>query len=175
MTAISAGSASGLRRRPVRHAEERRREIDRRRWLRRHDWYSGVGGAALDLFGFKVAGSVGIDNLGDIQHKFMTAGVAYGFARSTPRSPTPISGNSNNDFETQAGYKKPGNLVLSADYAIAPGLVLASDLAGFDMDQTNAGKAATVKATRAGWRGKRSAKSSNLSRLALRDFECGGA
>ena len=29
------------------------------------DWWSAVGGVALDLWGFKLAGSVGTDNIGD--------------------------------------------------------------------------------------------------------------
>ena len=138
------------------------------------DWYSGVGGAALDLFGFKVAGSVGIDNLGDIEHKFMTAGIAYGFGPVNTSLTYAYIWDSNNDFETQAGYKKPGNLVLSADYAIAPGLVLAGDLASFDMDQTNAGKAATGEGDK-GWAGVASVRlSSNLSLLALRGSGAAG-
>lgn len=116
------------------------------------DWYSGVGGAAVDLYGFKLAGSVGIDNLGDVQHKFMTAGIGYGFGPVNTSITYAWIWDSNNDFEENAGYKKPYNLVFSADYALAPGLVLAGDVAAFDMDQTNAGKAVTGTGDK-GWAG----------------------
>ena len=41
---------------------------------------------------------------------------------------------SNNDFAEANGYDKPYNIVFSADYALAPGLVLAGDVAYFDLD-----------------------------------------
>ena len=43
--------------------------------------------------------------------------------------------NSNNNFSDANGYDKPYNIVFSADYALAPGLVLAGDVAYFDLDQ----------------------------------------
>jgi hypothetical protein len=43
-------------------------------------------------------------------------------------------GHSNDDFSEAEGYDKPYNIVFSADYAPAPGLVLAGDVAYFDLD-----------------------------------------
>ena len=105
----------------------------------------------------------------------MTAGIGYSFGPVNTSLTYAYIWDSNNDFEEQAGYKKPGNLVLSADYAIAPGLVLAGDLASFDMDQTNAGKAVTGEGDK-GWAGVASVR---LSVLIYNDSPfgdwCGGA
>ena len=45
--------------------------------------------------------------------------------------------DSNNDFSDANGYDKPYNIVASADIALAPGLVLAGDIAYFDLDQSS--------------------------------------
>ena len=42
--------------------------------------------------------------------------------------------DSNNDFAEANGYDKPYNIVFSADYPLVPGLVLAGDVAYFDLD-----------------------------------------
>src|SRR3954454_12998281 len=98
------------------------------------DWYSGVGGVALDLFGFKLAGSVGTDNVGDTDHQFATAGIGYGIGPVNTSVTAAYIFDSNDDFSERNGYDKPYNIVFSADYALAPGLVLAGDVAYFDLD-----------------------------------------
>jgi predicted porin len=101
------------------------------------DWYSGVGGVALDLWGFKLAGSVGTDHVGDIEHQFATAGIGYGFGPVNTSITGAYIWDSNNDFSDAVGYDKPYNIVFSADYALAPGLVIAGDVAYFDLDQNS--------------------------------------
>jgi hypothetical protein len=101
------------------------------------DWYSGVGGVALDLFGFKLAGSVGTDNVGDEDHQFATAGIGAALGPVNTSITAAYIFDSNQDFSNREGYDKPYNIVFSADYALAPGLVLAGDVAYFDLDQTS--------------------------------------
>ena len=101
------------------------------------DWYSGVGGVALDLFGFKLAGSVGTDKVGDLEHQFATAGIGAALGPVNTSITAAYIWDSNNDFSDANGYDKPYNIVASADIALAPGLVLAGDIAYFDLDQSS--------------------------------------
>ena len=98
------------------------------------DWWSAVGGVALDLDGFKLAGGVGTDHVGDFDHQFATAGIGYGFGPLNTSITAAYIFDSNNDFSDANGYDKPYNIVASADYALAPGLVLAGDVAYFNLD-----------------------------------------
>jgi len=98
------------------------------------EYYNVTGGVALDLWGFKLAGSVGTDTIGNEDHQFATAGIAYGFGPVNTSITYATIWDSNNDFSDREGYDKPKNLVVSADYALAPGLVLAGDVAFFDLD-----------------------------------------
>jgi len=98
------------------------------------DWYSGIYGAALDIQGFKLAGSIGTDKVGDQDHQFMTAGIAYGYGPANASITYAWIFDSNNDFSDAQGYDKPQNLVASADYALAPGLALAGDVSLFNND-----------------------------------------
>ena len=43
-------------------------------------YWNTTGGVALDLYGFKLAGSVGTDHVGDEDHQFATAGIEIGRA-----------------------------------------------------------------------------------------------
>ena len=43
------------------------------------EWWGVQGGAAVDLFGFNIAGSIATDNVGDTERNFFTAGVGYDF------------------------------------------------------------------------------------------------
>jgi outer membrane protein OmpU len=97
-------------------------------------YWNTTGGVVLDLFGFKLGGSVGTDNVGDLDHQFMTAGVGYGFGPVNLSVTYAYIFDSNNDFSEAKGYDKPYNLVFSADYALAPGLVLAGDVSTFNLD-----------------------------------------
>ncbi len=100
-------------------------------------WYGIQGGAALDLFGFKIAGSVGSDNPGDAQRNFFTAGIAYGFGPVNTSITYGQIFDANSDFEEATGIGDSAyNVVLSADIALAPGLVLAGDVSKFDNDGT---------------------------------------
>ena len=98
------------------------------------DWWSAVGGVAVDLDGFKLAGSVGTDHVGDEDHQFATAGIGYGYGPVNASITAAYIFDSNNDFSDANGYDKPYNIVASADYALAPGLVLAGDVAYFNLD-----------------------------------------
>jgi outer membrane protein OmpU len=98
------------------------------------DWWNVTGGLVVDLFGFKLAGSVGQDNPGDARRNWFTAGIGYGFGPVNTSLTYAQIFDSNNDFEEATGFSKPNNLVFSADYALAPGLVLAGDVGVFDND-----------------------------------------
>ena len=100
-------------------------------------WYGIQGGAALDLFGFKVAGNVASDNVGDTTRNFFTAGIGYGFGPLNTSITYGQIFDANSDFEEQSGIGDSAyNVVFSADYALAPGLVLAGDVSAFDNDST---------------------------------------
>ena len=98
------------------------------------NYWNVTGGAAIDLYGFKLAGSVGTNTLGNLDHRFATAGIGYGFGPVNTSITAAYIFDSNNDFSTANGYDKPYNIVASADYALAPGLVLAGDVAYFNLD-----------------------------------------
>ena len=98
------------------------------------DWWNVTGGVVVDLFGFKLAGSIGQDNPGDARRNWFTAGIGYGFGPVNTSVTYGQIFDSNNDFEEATGFSKPNNLVFSADYALAPGLVLAGDVGVFDND-----------------------------------------
>jgi outer membrane protein OmpU len=97
-------------------------------------YWNVTGGVALDLFGFKLACSVGMDTLGDQDNQFATAGIGYGIGPVNTSITAAYIWHSNDDFSEAEGYDKPYNIVFSADYALAPGLVLAGDVAYFDLD-----------------------------------------
>jgi predicted porin len=100
-------------------------------------WWGVQGGASVDLFGFKLAGSVATDNVGDTTRNFFTAGIG---AALGPVNTSVTYGqifDTNADFDEATGIgDKAYNLVFSADIALAPGLVLAGDVATFDNDTT---------------------------------------
>jgi predicted porin len=98
------------------------------------DWWGVQGGAALDLFGFKVAGSVATNNVGDLTNNFMTAGVGYGFGPVDVSLTYAWIFDANNDFEEASGVDNPDTWIVSATYLLAPGLALQGDVAYFDND-----------------------------------------
>jgi outer membrane protein OmpU len=98
------------------------------------NYWNVTGGAVLDLFGFRLGGSVGTDTVGDQDHQFMTAGIGAALGPVNTSVTYAYIWDSNNDFSEAKGYDKPYNLVFSADIALAPGLVLAGDVAYFNLD-----------------------------------------
>ena len=98
-------------------------------------WWGVQGGANIDLFGFKLGGSVGHDEVGETKRDFFTAGIGYGFGPVGTSITYGKIFNTNYDFDEATGFGDEAyNLVFSADYAIAPGLVLAGDVSKFDND-----------------------------------------
>ncbi|MFO1087662.1 MAG: porin [Reyranellaceae bacterium] len=97
-------------------------------------WWSATYGAVLDISGIQLGGSVGTDHLGDWNHQFMTAGIGYEFGPVSTSLTYAWIWDSNDDFSEANGYDKPRELVLSAGYALAPGLSLQGDIAAFDND-----------------------------------------
>lgn len=95
-------------------------------------WWGVQGGVNVDLFGFKLGGAVGQDNVGDTKRDFFNVGLAYGFGPLNTSIGYGKIFSANNDFNEATGIDKGSNLVVSADYAIAPGLVLAGDVSWFD-------------------------------------------
>ena len=100
-------------------------------------WWGIQTGANVDLFGFKLGGSVAHDEVGETQRDFFTAGIG---ATLGPVNTSITYGqifNTNSDFDEATGIgDKAYNLVFSADVPLAPGLVLAGDVSKFDNDAT---------------------------------------
>ena len=107
------------------------------------DWWGVQGGASVDLFGFKLAGSVAQDNVGDTRRNFFTAGIGAALGPVNTSLTYGKIFDANQDFQDVSGVDKASNLVLSADYALAPGLVLAGDVGWFDNDQTDSAATGT--------------------------------
>ncbi len=101
-------------------------------------WRGAQAGASVDLFGFKLAGSYGYNEVGDLKNQFITAGIG---ASLGPVNTSVTYGqmiDTNGDFDEARGIGDSAyNLVVSADVPIAPGLVLAGDVSFFDNDQTD--------------------------------------
>ena len=101
------------------------------------EWYGIQPGISVDLFGFKVAGGYGYNKVGDQKNQFATAGIGYGFGPVNTSITYGQMVDTNSDFDEATGIGDNAyNLVFSADYALAPGLVLAGDVATFDNDST---------------------------------------
>ena len=100
-------------------------------------WWGVQAGAALDLYGFKLAGSIANDEVGDTTRKFFTAGIGAALGPVNTSITYGQIFDTNSDFDEATGIgDKAYNVVFSADYAIAPGLVLAGDVSKFDNDAT---------------------------------------
>ena len=102
------------------------------------DWWGVQPGVSLDLAGFKLAGGYGYNKIGDQQNQFATAGIGYGYGPLNTSITYGQMLDTNADFDENTGIGDNAyNLVFSADYALAPGLVLAGDVATFDNDATD--------------------------------------
>ena len=105
MTAIFGGvGVPGLGGRPLRRAEERRRATA----FDDDEWWGVQGGAALDLFGFKLAGSVGHDKLGDAQRDFFTAGIGAALGPVNTSLTYGQIFDANSDFEEATRHRRLG-------------------------------------------------------------------
>ena len=98
------------------------------------DCYTWGAGASVNLFGFRLAGGYFSQTVGDAEKDFFNAGIGAGlgpvnlsltYGQVIDSSDLVVNGNE---------LDEPYNLVLSADVALAPGLVLAGDVSYFDND-----------------------------------------
>jgi hypothetical protein len=100
------------------------------------DCHGVYGGAVVDLFGIKLAGGYGAERFGGLEKDFYNIGLGAGLG------PTNVSINYGKVVDSDGlarngvAVDKPSNLVISADIALVPGLVLAGDLGLFDNDAT---------------------------------------
>ena len=102
------------------------------------DWWGVQPGISFDLAGFRLAGGYGYNKIGDQKNQFATAGVGYGYGPLNTSITYGQMLDTNSDFDENTGIGDQAyNLVFSADYALAPGLVLAGDVATFDNDSTD--------------------------------------
>lgn len=97
-------------------------------------WWGVQGGVNVDLFGFKLGGAVGTDNVGETKRNFFNIGAAAALGPVNTSIGYGYIFDANNDFTEATGIDKGHNLVVSADIALAPGLVLAGDVSWFDND-----------------------------------------
>jgi predicted porin len=94
------------------------------------DWWGCQAGASVDLFGLNLAGSYGQQSIGNQDKKLFTAGIGYVFGSLN----TSITYGKVLDIDRSTGLDKPSNLVVSADIALMPGVVLAGDVGFFNND-----------------------------------------
>ena len=96
------------------------------------DFQTIMAGVATEVFGFKVAGSYGTEETGALERDWFTAGVGYGIG---PVNTSVTYGQVIDSDGFVAG--DVSNLVVSADLAVMPGVVLAGDVGFFDNDLSN--------------------------------------
>ena len=101
-------------------------------------WWGVQPGISFDLFGFKLAGNYAYQELGDTKNQFVTAGIGYGYGPVNTSITAGKMIDTNSDYDEAIGVGDEAyNIVFSADYALAPGLVLAGDVSMFDNDQVD--------------------------------------
>ena len=93
------------------------------------DGWAWYGGAALDLFGFKVAGGFGDEEFGSLEKTYFNAGGAVKLG------PANVSINYGQIIDSE-GYTadEPNNIILGADVGPMPGLIVGAELLYFDND-----------------------------------------
>ena len=80
-------------------------------------WWGVQAGATIDLFGFKLGGSVGHDEVGETERDFFTAGIGFGFGPVNTSITYGQIFDTNYDFDEATGFGDDAyNLVFSADY-----------------------------------------------------------
>jgi outer membrane protein OmpU len=99
------------------------------------------GGANVDLFGFKLGGGYGTQEFGGAEKDFFNVGVGWGYGPvNTSINYGKVVDSKNLAFGTPAQpVDEPSNLVVSADVALMPGVVLAGDVGWFDNDRDGGG------------------------------------
>lgn len=92
-------------------------------------YWTYYGGVATDVFGFKVAGGFGDENVGGLERTYFNAGVGAGFG------PVNVSLNYGKVLDS-SGYAadKPSIWVAGADVGLMPGLVLGGEVSYVDND-----------------------------------------
>jgi len=93
------------------------------------DAWAYYAGATTNIFGFKLGGGFGDEEFGGTEKTYYNAGVGAALG------PANVSLNYGQIIDSE-GYAgdEPYNIVLSADMALMPGLVLAGDVAYFNND-----------------------------------------
>jgi outer membrane protein OmpU len=93
------------------------------------DGWAWYGGAALDLFGFKLAGGFGDEEFGGLEKTYYNAGAA------AQLGPARVSINYGQIIDSE-GYAadEPYNIILGADVGPMPGLIVGAEVLYFDND-----------------------------------------
>ena len=94
------------------------------------DFWTWLAGLSTELFGFKVAGSFGDEEIGAFERTWFTAGIGYGYGPVN----TSVTWGQILDEEGFVAGNAAYNPVFSADSALMPALVLAGDIGLFDND-----------------------------------------
>ena len=98
-------------------------------------WWGVQTGANIDLWGFKLGGSVGHDEVGETQRDFFTAGIGFDFGPVGTSLTYGQIFNTNSDFDEASGSAtRPTTWCSRPISRLAPGLVLAGDISKFDND-----------------------------------------
>ena len=99
-------------------------------------WWGLQTGVNIDLFGFRFAGAIGEDNVGDTRRDFYNVGFGATLGPVNTSIGYGRIFSANNAFNELTDIDKGRNLVISADVPLLPGLVLAGDLSFFNNDTT---------------------------------------
>jgi outer membrane protein OmpU len=99
------------------------------------------GGANVDLFGFKLGGGYGTEKFGNTEKDFFNAGVgaALGPVNASVNYGKVVNSDNLTFGSPAQPVDEPSNLVVSADVALMPGVVLAGDVGWFDNDRDGGG------------------------------------
>ena len=102
------------------------------------------GGATVNLFGFKLGGGYGSENISGTQRDWANAGIGAALGPVNVSLTYGIVTDSNDAVVNGNEVGKPQNIVVSADVALMPGLVLQGDVGYFDNDVKEGAAAGTI-------------------------------